>query len=120
MRISDWSSTCALPIFKHASKNETAVETGPAHPGNVRVFVNVCQVRTISDQTGLIKVLLHKRFLQGGAFLSFMQIPVRMKGSPARNSIRGNSSRSEAHTSELQSLMRIPYAVFCLKKNSKR
>src|SRR3546814_10750690 len=24
-------------------------------------------------------------------------------------------SRSEAHTSELQSLMRIPYAVFCLK-----
>src|SRR3546814_3294826 len=25
--------------------------------------------------------------------------------------------RSEAHTSELQSLMRISYAVFCLKKN---
>src|SRR3546814_3138355 len=24
--------------------------------------------------------------------------------------------RSEAHTSELQSLMRIPYAAFCLKK----
>src|SRR3546814_4291533 len=27
-----------------------------------------------------------------------------------------NSSRSEEHTSELQSLMRISYAVFCLKK----
>src|SRR3546814_5253813 len=27
--------------------------------------------------------------------------------------------RSEEHTSELQSLMRISYAVFCLKKNSK-
>src|SRR3546814_9509855 len=26
-------------------------------------------------------------------------------------------SRSEEHTSELQSLMRISYAVFCLKKN---
>src|SRR3546814_2845808 len=26
--------------------------------------------------------------------------------------------RSEEHTSELQSLMRISYAVFCLKKNS--
>src|SRR3546814_5859536 len=25
--------------------------------------------------------------------------------------------RSEEHTSELQSLMRFPYAVFCLKKN---
>src|SRR3546814_5651130 len=29
---------------------------------------------------------------------------------------RGRSRRSEEHTSELQSLMRISYAVFCLKK----
>src|SRR3546814_5276002 len=29
-------------------------------------------------------------------------------------------SRSEEHTSELQSLMRISYAVFCLKKKIKR
>src|SRR3546814_9196898 len=28
----------------------------------------------------------------------------------------GQSARSEEHTSELQSLMRISYAVFCLKK----
>src|SRR3546814_1015532 len=28
------------------------------------------------------------------------------------------AGRSEEHTSELQSLMRISYAVFCLKKNS--
>src|SRR3546814_6880153 len=28
--------------------------------------------------------------------------------------------RSEEHTSELQSLMRISYAVFCLKKKKKR
>src|SRR3546814_3497228 len=32
---------------------------------------------------------------------------------------RGISSRSEEHTSELQSLMRISYAVFCLKKKKK-
>src|SRR3546814_5695518 len=30
--------------------------------------------------------------------------------------IRGKYFRSEVHTSELQSLMRISYAVFCLKK----
>src|SRR3546814_10398313 len=30
---------------------------------------------------------------------------------------RVRSGRSEEHTSELQSLMRISYAVFCLKKN---
>src|SRR3546814_2835278 len=28
--------------------------------------------------------------------------------------------RSEEHTSELQSLMRIPYAVFCLKKKKNK
>src|SRR3546814_3331015 len=31
----------------------------------------------------------------------------------------GNGTRSEEHTSELQSLMRISYAVFCLKKKTK-
>src|SRR3546814_7931790 len=30
------------------------------------------------------------------------------------------AARSEEHTSELQSLMRISYAVFCLKKKKKR
>src|SRR3546814_10524391 len=33
---------------------------------------------------------------------------------------RASGRRSEEHTSELQSLMRISYAVFCLKKNTKR
>src|SRR3546814_3332008 len=32
---------------------------------------------------------------------------------------RGAAERSEEHTSELQSLMRISYAVFCLKKKKK-
>src|SRR3546814_9239627 len=38
-----------------------------------------------------------------------------------RHPIRGNAktTRSEEHTSELQSLMRISYAVFCLKKKKK-
>src|SRR3546814_6116989 len=33
--------------------------------------------------------------------------------------VHGASWRSEEHTSELQSLMRISYAVFCLKKKKK-
>src|SRR3546814_8743462 len=32
----------------------------------------------------------------------------------------GNHPRSEEHTSELQSLMRISYAVFCLQKKTKK
>src|SRR3546814_1814717 len=33
---------------------------------------------------------------------------------------RQHDQRSEEHTSELQSLMRISYAVFCLKKKKKK
>src|SRR3546814_3599555 len=33
---------------------------------------------------------------------------------------RGVDRRSEEHTSELQSLMRISYAVFCLKQKKKK
>src|SRR3546814_2171685 len=33
---------------------------------------------------------------------------------------RGTDTRSEEHTSELQSLMRISYAVFCLKKKTNK
>src|SRR3546814_4257315 len=34
------------------------------------------------------------------------------------NQLGGGIGRSEEHTSELQSLMRISYAVFCLKKKN--
>src|SRR3546814_10674472 len=41
------------------------------------------------------------------------------KARPISTSRRSNPCRSEEHTSELQSLMRISYAVFCLKKKTK-
>src|SRR3546814_10458038 len=34
--------------------------------------------------------------------------------------VAGEGTRSDEHTSELQSLMRISYAVFCLKKKQSR
>src|SRR3546814_8868127 len=48
---------------------------------------------------------------------------MRWKNSRATSWLNKRSRRSEEHTSELQSLMRISYAVFCLKKktdNTKR
>src|SRR3546814_2394185 len=51
-----------------------------------------------------------------------MPIEVRqISPEPQAWSIRSllNVGRSEEHTSELQSLMRISYAVFCLHKNTK-
>src|SRR3546814_970331 len=39
-------------------------------------------------------------------------VGIEPEGAPTHH------ARSEEHTSELQSLMRIPYAVFCLKKKT--
>src|SRR3546814_19448276 len=69
---------------------------------------------------------------RGAAGKAARQPPRRESGSPRiRDSRRRVSSRcpvpgfppctrSEEHTSELQSLMRISYAVFCLKKKKKK
>src|SRR3546814_5412126 len=41
-------------------------------------------------------------------------------GEAGERLLRRDDPRSEEHTSELQSLMRISYAVFCLKKKTKQ
>src|SRR3546814_2553188 len=46
-------------------------------------------------------------------------IPVILQIRGAHEKMAFSSVRSEEHTSELQSLMRISYAVFCLKKKNK-
>src|SRR3546814_9446984 len=50
------------------------------------------------------------RFSRQGVTL----VPGTLRGSEVRSILH----RSEEHTSELQSLMRISYAVFCLKKKN--
>src|SRR3546814_13636968 len=45
--------------------------------------------------------------------------PRLLGGCGGRQRHRNGGQRSEEHTSELQSLMRISYAVFCLKKKNK-
>src|SRR3546814_6770770 len=54
---------------------------------------------------------LHRR--HGDRDLRLHAPAVRARG---RSLLAGDRARSEEHTSELQSLMRISYAVFCLKK----
>src|SRR3546814_8291295 len=56
--------------------------------------------------------------LSGGAILSRSEGLPDLRGDreyPAHD----HRARSEEHTAELQSLMRISYAVFCLKKTTK-
>src|SRR3546814_9131389 len=60
------------------------------------------------------------------AFLALLFYGVRQSGRGDREALpsplidRPAPDRSEAHTSELQSLMRISYAVFCLKKKNNK
>src|SRR3546814_6432429 len=65
----------------------------------------------------------HMRRVTREAFAAFAARAERFAGEPLR--LLGTSGpvttlRSEEHTSELQSLMRISYAVFCLKKKTKK
>src|SRR3546814_10447140 len=60
-------------------------------------------------------------FLSGNLLLATSQTRGSSASCPIfehRQSGKG-TGRSEEHTSELQSLMRISYAVFCLKKTNK-
>src|SRR3546814_3880316 len=67
---------------------------------------------------------VHKRHmadglgLQPGASFRTADIFKRHKQVYATFVDKDNKGRSEEHTSELQSLMRISYAVFCLKKKN--
>src|SRR3546814_7688495 len=47
------------------------------------------------------------------------EVPAQV-GARVAAAVAVGAQRSEEHTSELQSLMRISYAVFCLKKKTKK
>src|SRR3546814_2629843 len=52
--------------------------------------------------------------------LSQVSVVTGLGSSCAQGLLPKRPSRSEEHTSELQSLMRISYAVFCLKKKTQK
>src|SRR3546814_5907848 len=58
------------------------------------------------------RMLGYRRMFVFAAGIGVGLLVAPMTGQQARDKLR----RSEEHTSELQSLMRISYAVFCLKK----
>src|SRR3546814_4140683 len=101
MRISDWSSECALPI----SRAVPVQGTGQARAGGAGAPAGVGarqggggRARRCAARVGRDRILLwYPPFAKGGIYL-----------------------RSKEHTSELQSLMRISYAVFCLTKNKNK
>src|SRR3546814_8356851 len=101
MRISDWSSTCALPISSIVSPSTSATP-----PPKRRT---ICASSVASSSTGQRPCASHS-----ASNLNACGVWIRYR--PSRATISPRVVRSEEHTSELQSLMQISYAVFCLKK----
>src|SRR3546814_5521131 len=71
---------------------------------------------SISAAVGFI-ALCGVAVLNGLVMLSFIG-SLREEGKRLEEAIRLGALRSEEHTSELQSLMRTSYAVFCLQKKN--
>src|SRR3546814_7319297 len=77
---------------------------GAAHGGIVSALI---------DLTGLYTIIA-----MGGAARATADLHVDFHRPAKLGPLRAIGSRSEEHTSEIQSLMRISYAVFCLKKKT--
>src|SRR3546814_1410626 len=71
---------------------------------------------------GVLLVQLHRRNRAFGAAARrcLLLLPRPRKALPVLSQRWACAGRSEEHTSEFQSLMRISYAVFCLKKKKKQ
>src|SRR3546814_1519634 len=102
MRISDWSSdVCSSDLLAlHAGVRRTSDMHVIQERGkgclrrDQRAVVEKCRIAAIFGLQASRMRFLHRNLLLRAPF------------------------RSEEHTSELQSLMRISYAVFCLKKQN--
>src|SRR3546814_10431186 len=79
----------------------------------MRSNADVTRVAIGNPKTADVSVVNRRDLLLNGKALGITSLIVWVKGS---NTPRQYIVRSEEHTSELQSLMRITYAVFCLKK----
>src|SRR3546814_5595793 len=101
MRISDWSSdVCSSDLQLHGAAR------------HLEDLAARLQLRVALHQGD------HRRDVAGQALRQALGhgVVVAVVEHPGGDHLQEDQRRSEEHTSELQSLMRISYAVFCLKK----
>src|SRR3546814_8243600 len=135
MRISDWSSdVCSSDLWRSRTRDAASGEPRYAESGFLRstpdgvelVVAHSFGIVETATGTALDGVLdLHSHGLQGtpsAKRVDHVDRRYALSGDELRYDIAMAAvrvpltHRSEEHTSELQSLMRISYAVFCLKK----
>src|SRR3546814_4626632 len=131
MRISDWSSDVCSSDLRHTGYRETFHPVGPFREqaldvGGGHVAFNDVLIRdhgmTRTKVIGDVVLRLYRRHvgvIDRGDVMSVALPHVRGPGFAASAAGIAIHGRSEEHTSELQSLMRISYAVFCLKKKKR-
>src|SRR3546814_9658051 len=117
MRISDWSSDvcssdlpsvcCSRPVPQLVDFSVWPTMKGGTPKKRHISSTEKARLSSICASSGLIVSCCHCMSRSSNI------------GRPACNE-PANFSRSEEHTSELQSLMRISYAVFCLKTKKHR
>src|SRR3546814_5015795 len=133
MRISDGVQTCALPIYRtRESSNRHVIRC--ARRNGSRKSVDLGEQGGKTEMTvswskvcGLVSLtMLLAAPAWAGKEDDTLNIAWREElptydayyASPRESVLLARLVRSEEHTSELQSLMRISYAVFCLKKKT--
>src|SRR3546814_8117651 len=106
MRISDWSSdVCSSDLSLAEKPPEASTTPTPARSSSPPAFIPTTRLPSTSRcsaETPLRRVT-----------------PASSADASSRAASAFPMVRSEEHTSELQSLMRISYAVFCLKKKKR-
>src|SRR3546814_4406207 len=130
MRISDWSSdVCSSDL----DKDDPTRPPPEGQPGEIIFFGPQVMQGYWNRPDADVEVFLGKGLRTGDVGLidedGYIRIVDRLKDMIAVGGFKVFPSqieeilyhhpRSEEHTSELQSLMRISYAVFCLKKKKK-
>src|SRR3546814_5003542 len=130
MRISDWSSdVCSSDLWSASARSVDPADPRP-QARQLRLDVLVAAVQVVDAVDGGLarchqpRQHQRRRCAQVGRHhrrAAERFHPAHDRGVPLDADVRAQAQqfRSEEHTSELQSLMRISYAVFCLKKKKK-
>src|SRR3546814_2360661 len=123
MRISDWSSDVCSSDLGRATADALAVAGDQGEPVDLgdavgqRVLAQIQRLEAPVERRGLRVQAQAVALLPGVLALQVLRREESaLPPEHLSQSVHRLPVRSEEHTSELQSLMRISYAVFCLKK----
>src|SRR3546814_5555018 len=116
MRISDWSSdVCSSDLAPFFWLSPVMSNTEQASPSRCAAMPSSAPIVT-TPVPPMPETMMLNAPSESAASTGSGRSVCASPASAETLGLRGSASRSEEHTSELQSLMRISYAVFCLKQ----